>query len=187
MKKPVVSVIVTTYNRREFLTETLKSIINQTYRNLEIIVVDGMSNYDVAELLIKAKADTAAVDRGAAGTALHWSARKGHNRIVHLLLSYSDCDPAQPAKNAGTALHWAAMAGEKECCRMLAKRGGLSVEQLDDLNALVPPAIQEELKKMRCSGCGRARKLQEKFRTCSRCCDAPLQQGVPEALGHKKE
>jgi len=57
LKKPVVSVIVTTYNRREFLTETLKSIINQTYRNLEIIVVDGMSNYDVAELLISFKDD----------------------------------------------------------------------------------------------------------------------------------
>ena len=63
----------------------------------------------------------------------------------------------------------AATAGQKACCHALAKRGGLSVKQLDDLKQLVPPVIQEELKLMQCSGCGRARQLDERFKKCSRC------------------
>ena len=102
------------------------------------------------------------------GTSLHQAARQGHLEVLYLLLKHRS-DPAQPARNGAIPLHWAAMAGQKDCCKVLVKRGGLSVEQLDDLNALVPPAIQEELKKGQCSGCGRARALQEKFRACSRC------------------
>lgn len=46
MNKPLVSVIVPTYNRQDLLTETLTSILAQTYSNIEIIVVDNCSNYD---------------------------------------------------------------------------------------------------------------------------------------------
>jgi len=42
----LVSVIVTTYNRKEFLSETIQSILNQTYKNFELIVVDNYSNYE---------------------------------------------------------------------------------------------------------------------------------------------
>lgn len=45
------SVIVTTYNRPELLKETIQSIINQTYRNFELIVVDNNSNYDFFKLI----------------------------------------------------------------------------------------------------------------------------------------
>jgi len=43
---PLVSVIVTTYNRKKLLKETINSILNQTYKNFELIVVDNYSNYD---------------------------------------------------------------------------------------------------------------------------------------------
>jgi teichuronic acid biosynthesis glycosyltransferase TuaG len=43
---PLVSVVVTTYNRKEFLAETLNSILNQTFQDFELIVVDNFSNYD---------------------------------------------------------------------------------------------------------------------------------------------
>ena len=46
---PKVSVIVTTYNRKEYLTETIQSILNQTYQDFELIVVDNYSNYDFYE------------------------------------------------------------------------------------------------------------------------------------------
>jgi teichuronic acid biosynthesis glycosyltransferase TuaG len=48
---PLVSVVVPTFNRPELLVETLKSILIQTYRELDIIVVDNHSNYDVGELV----------------------------------------------------------------------------------------------------------------------------------------
>jgi teichuronic acid biosynthesis glycosyltransferase TuaG len=43
---PLVSVIVTTYNRKELLNATINSILDQSFTQLEIIVVDNFSDYD---------------------------------------------------------------------------------------------------------------------------------------------
>lgn len=48
---PKVSVIVTTYNRKEYLAETIQSILNQTFQDFELIVVDNYSNYDFFALI----------------------------------------------------------------------------------------------------------------------------------------
>jgi glycosyltransferase involved in cell wall biosynthesis len=42
-KEPLVSVIVPTYNSSKFLDQCLQSIINQSYTNIELIVVDNNS------------------------------------------------------------------------------------------------------------------------------------------------
>lgn len=51
MKNPMVSVVVTTYNREEYLKETIHSILNQTYTDYELIVVDNYSNYDFFKVI----------------------------------------------------------------------------------------------------------------------------------------
>jgi teichuronic acid biosynthesis glycosyltransferase TuaG len=43
MKNPLVSVIVTTYNRSEMLAETIQSILKQSFVDFELIIVDNMS------------------------------------------------------------------------------------------------------------------------------------------------
>lgn len=48
----LVSVIIPTYNRREMLTEALKSVLTQTHRNLEIIVVND-AGIDVQDIITK--------------------------------------------------------------------------------------------------------------------------------------
>jgi teichuronic acid biosynthesis glycosyltransferase TuaG len=48
---PLVSVVVTTYNRKELLAETLNSILNQTFQDFELIVVDNFSNYNFIDFI----------------------------------------------------------------------------------------------------------------------------------------
>ena len=47
MDNPKVSIIITTYNREKYLSETIDSIISQTFIDYELIVVDNYSNYDI--------------------------------------------------------------------------------------------------------------------------------------------
>ena len=47
MNNPKVSIIIPVYNRNEFLPETILSCINQTYSNIEIIIVDDGSTEDI--------------------------------------------------------------------------------------------------------------------------------------------
>ena len=43
--KPRVSVIITAYNHEDYIAESLYSVLNQTYDNFEIIVInDGSSD-----------------------------------------------------------------------------------------------------------------------------------------------
>ena len=47
----LVSVIIATYNRAQWLKRALKSVIKQTHKNLEIIIVDDNSNDNTPELV----------------------------------------------------------------------------------------------------------------------------------------
>jgi len=49
--KPAVSVIITTYNRREFVQETIESVLEQDFADYEIIVVDDGSTDGTREAL----------------------------------------------------------------------------------------------------------------------------------------
>lgn len=55
-KKPLVSIILITYNSAKYVLETLESIKNQTYQNIEIIISDDASQdntVDICELWLK--------------------------------------------------------------------------------------------------------------------------------------
>ena len=43
MYQPLVSVVIATYNGQQFLASQIESIINQTYTNIEVIVLDDKS------------------------------------------------------------------------------------------------------------------------------------------------
>ena len=54
-KNYLASVIIVNYNNAPLLDQSIKSILNQTYKNIEIIVVDDISTDDSIKKLNKYK------------------------------------------------------------------------------------------------------------------------------------
>ena len=51
MNKEKISIIIPIYNVEKYITECLTSVVNQTYKNLEIICIDDCGNDNSIEIL----------------------------------------------------------------------------------------------------------------------------------------
>ncbi len=48
---PILSIIIATYNSDKTLKKTLKSLLNQTFTNFELIIIDGLSKDNTVEII----------------------------------------------------------------------------------------------------------------------------------------
>lgn len=55
IKKPYFSIIIPSYNSAKTISACLESIINQSYQNFEIIIVDGLSSDDTVNIVNRFK------------------------------------------------------------------------------------------------------------------------------------
>ena len=53
MKSPLISVVIPIYNTEKYLEKCLDSIVNQTYKNLEIICINDGSTDSSPEIITK--------------------------------------------------------------------------------------------------------------------------------------
>jgi glycosyltransferase involved in cell wall biosynthesis len=53
MKEPKISIITPSYNQSNFLEETILSVINQNYKNIEYIIIDGQSTDNSVKIIKK--------------------------------------------------------------------------------------------------------------------------------------
>jgi len=51
MNTELVSILIPVYNREKFIRETVESALNQTYKNIEIVIVDNKSTDNTFEIL----------------------------------------------------------------------------------------------------------------------------------------
>jgi len=49
----LISIVIPNYNSSEFIVKTLNSVLNQTYKNFEIIIIDDRSNDNSVEIIKK--------------------------------------------------------------------------------------------------------------------------------------
>lgn len=91
MKNPLVSIIITTYNRQEFLCRAINSIFSQTYNNIEIIVVDDCSS-DSTEEIISNYSESVLYIRNSENCGMSVSRNKGINYSSGEYVSFLDDD-----------------------------------------------------------------------------------------------
>ena len=48
----LVSIITVVYNGEKYLKQTIQSVINQTYKNIEYIIIDGGSTDGTIDIII---------------------------------------------------------------------------------------------------------------------------------------
>ena len=63
MKQPLVSVVITCYNYADYVEQAIKSILQQTYKNIELIIIDDGSTDKSLDIITKYRDSAKVVSR----------------------------------------------------------------------------------------------------------------------------
>lgn len=92
-EKPLVSVLMSEYNSNiDLLHESIKSILNQTYSNLEVIVIDDCGKNNVEEIIKEYKDDRIKVYKNDKNRGLAYSLNQAIKKSSGMYLARMDTD-----------------------------------------------------------------------------------------------
>ena len=89
--RPLVSVIITSYNREKYIRQCVESVLSQDYPNLEIIVVDDAS-VDKSPKILESYGDKIKYIRQEKNRGIGPTLNRGFHNAKGDLLIYLDCD-----------------------------------------------------------------------------------------------
>lgn len=117
--KPLVSIIIPTYNRAHSIGRCLNSVLSQSYKNLEVIVVDDGSQDDTERIVKSYNADEIIYiqlkqNTGAAG-ARNIGIRKSTGDLISFLDSDDTLHPQKIEKQVNAILNAAPGVGAVYC------------------------------------------------------------------------
>lgn len=84
-KDPLVSVIIPAYNEENYIKDCLESIFEQTYKNIEIIVLDDGSTDDTKSIIEKFPVSYYLLDHKGPGVARNYGGKKAKGEILVFL------------------------------------------------------------------------------------------------------
>ncbi|KUO42818.1 MAG: glycosyl transferase [Hadesarchaea archaeon YNP_N21] len=87
-KQPLVSVIIPTYNSEATLAKCLESVKKQTYKNIEVIVVDKFSKDGTREIAEKFGAKVFVIEARERSEQVNYGVKKSRGKYVYRV----DCD-----------------------------------------------------------------------------------------------
>lgn len=90
--KPYFSVIIPLYNKENFVLNTLKSVMNQTFTDYEIIIIEDCSTDKSLEIVSKIKNDTIRIIRHEKNKGLSASRNTGVKNANANYLAFLDAD-----------------------------------------------------------------------------------------------
>ncbi|RJO62163.1 glycosyltransferase [candidate division WS5 bacterium] len=92
MKQPNVSIITPSYNRGHLIEDTIKSVISQSYKNIEYIIVDGESTDNTLEILEKYKKKSQLYYVSEKDSGMYYAINKGINMAQGDIIAYLNSD-----------------------------------------------------------------------------------------------
>ena len=96
-QSPTVSVMIPYYNCKEYIVETIQSVLSQSHQNFEIIIVDDGSDLEHADYLREFLADKPAIryavqnNQGVAAARNHAARLAGANTSCFSIQTTSSC------------------------------------------------------------------------------------------------
>jgi len=88
--QPLVTIITPTYNQASFLEETIQSVLNQTYQNIEYIIINDGSTDDTEKVLDKYRDDVRCITQENIGQSA--TINKGWSLAMGEYVSYLSSD-----------------------------------------------------------------------------------------------
>lgn len=103
---PLVSVIIPTYNRQNSILKALNSVLNQTYKNLEVIIIDDGSTDDTVKIINDLNDHRVKIYQNDSNRGACYSRNRGVNLSNGDIVAFEDSDDVWHGDKLEKCIHY---------------------------------------------------------------------------------